>query len=97
MAEVISLRGEKSTPSPDEPTIEGEAFCGACSHEWRQVAPVGETRFECPNCKRWWGNFKSPVVPDVAWRCRCGEQLFWLTATGAMCRNCGLRSNQWAD
>lgn len=88
-------------PEPDDdaggPSITGTAVCGACEHEWTSVAPVGSTHLQCPKCSRWWGTFKHAVEPERHWRCNCGETFFWLTPTGAMCRRCGTRSNDWAD
>jgi hypothetical protein len=81
----------------DGPHLEGEAICGACHHEWRAVSPTGTVSLECPKCNRMWGTFKHQVEPETAWHCKCGEWLFWLTPTGAMCRRCGIRSNDWAD
>lgn len=81
----------------DGPHLEGPAVCGACQHEWEAVAPVGVVILECPKCARMWGAFKHQVEPPTAWHCHCGEWLFWLTPTGAMCRRCGTRSNDWAD
>lgn len=82
----------------DGPHWQGTALCGACSHEWEAVAPVGdEDHLECPNCKRMWGAAKHAVVPAVSWRCNCGETLFWLTPQGAQCRRCGVISRDWAE
>jgi hypothetical protein len=101
MADVIDLSGRRAVPTcddgTDEPHLAGPAFCGACHHEWSAVAPHGVTHLECPKCKRYWGALKHAVEPDQTWRCNCGEELFWLTPTGAMCRRCGVRSNDWAD
>jgi hypothetical protein len=82
---------------PDSPHLAGIAICGVCENEWSCVAPVGYGHLECPKCKRCWGAFKHAVEPELSWRCNCGEKLFWLTPTGAMCRRCGVRSNQWAN
>lgn len=80
----------------DGPHLVGLAVCGACQYEWQAVAPVETTHFDCPRCGRVWGALKHVVEPETSWRCRCGEYLFWLTPTGAMCRRCGTRSNDWA-
>jgi hypothetical protein len=29
------------------------------------------------------------IEPKVAWRCDCGEHLFWLVPEGVQCRKCG--------
>jgi hypothetical protein len=99
MTSIVRFPGKPEDDAPDGPHMSGEAFCGACGHEWAAVAPVGdEDHMECPNCHRHWGAMKHQVVPSEAyWRCNCGETLFWLTPTGAQCRRCGLRSNDWAD
>lgn len=82
----------------DGPHLSGEFVCGACLHEWTGVTAVGSAgHCECPRCHRWWGSAKHMVVPETFWRCTCGETQFWLTPTGAMCRRCGVRSNDWAE
>lgn len=95
MADVVALF-DKANDDIDGPHIAGLAVCGACQNEWSAVAPHGTTSLECPKCKRYWGTFKHQVEPEIAWHCKCGETLFWLTPTGAMCRRCGIRSNEWA-
>ncbi len=107
MADIVEFSGGKKTEgaapltkpgASDGPYLEGEAICGACQHEWQAIQPVGgKQHLECPACHRLWGAFKHAVEPVNSWRCNCGEQLFWLTPTGAMCRRCGKRSNQWAE
>lgn len=77
-------------------SLSGIAICGKCQHEWAAIAPVEATHLECPNCRTFWGAMKHAVEPETAWRCNCGEYLFWLTPTGALCRRCGSRSNDWA-
>lgn len=96
MGKVIGLGAKQPE---DRPHLAGEAFCGACGHEWVAVEPVGNTHFECPKCHRWWGAYKHAAKPKDGdfWRCNCGETLFWLTPTGAMCRRCGTRSADWAE
>lgn len=99
-ADLITLFRDKpdgDQPEDDGPHLTGPAFCGACGHEWDAVAPVEVCHLECPACKRFWGVFKNAVEPETAWRCNCGELLFWLTPEGAMCRKCGSRSNDWAS
>lgn len=102
MADVIDMtkrRLKADAPYAEEtvPHIQGPCRCGACQHEWEGAAPVGVVHTECPNCHRFWGVFKNAIEPDQAWRCNCGEQLFWLTPTGAMCRRCGLIATSWAE
>lgn len=81
-------------PADDGPSLSGKAECGACGKEWEATAPLGTTLLECPGCKRMWGSFSNAVEPDVAlWRCDCGEQLFWITPVGCMCRRCGTIQN----
>jgi len=56
------------------------------------VAPVGETRFECPECHTQKGLWKfafAPKVGDMVRECRCGNQLFYIKPEGHMCANCG--------
>lgn len=104
MADIVDFPTKASAPAPepadndDGPCITGKAFCGACRHEWVAVAPVGlNDHLECPSCHRMWGAFKSAVCPEAAWTCICGENLFWLTPNGAMCRRCGLTPRSWAE
>jgi hypothetical protein len=96
VGDVVELPARKP-PDDEGPSLSGVALCGACSHEWNAVAPLGTGHLECPKCARMWGAFKNAVEPETSWQCNCGEQLFWLTPTGAMCRRCGTRSNEWAD
>jgi hypothetical protein len=94
MAEIVSLAEHRDAGPP----LSGTARCGYCSYEWEAVAPVGAVHLECPSCHRMWGAYKHAVEPPKAfWRCNCGEELFWLTPKGAMCRRCGLVSNDWAN
>lgn len=96
MADVLPFA--KPIEDKQEPHLSGEAFCGGCSHKWVAVAPVGTTHLDCPACGRLWGAFKNVVEPEVAWTCiNCGEQLFFLTQSGAMCRRCGIVSSDWAN
>lgn len=96
MADVVEFPGKKAGEEPTEPTLQGPALCLSCRHEWRAVAPVGTTALQCPKCSRYWGIFRNMVEPDVAWTCKCGNQFFFLTPTGAMCCRCGTQSNDWA-
>lgn len=77
---------------PSEPHGSGEALCIGCGHTWVAVAPIGVTRFECPNCHAekglWKFEFK-PSVGQLVRECNCGNQLFYLTPDGHMCANCG--------
>ena len=97
MADLIRFPDKTHDTEDNGPHLAGIAICGACQHEWSAVAEHGTTHLECPKCKRYWGAFKHAVEPETAWLCKCGERLFWLTPTGAMCRRCGVRSNQWAE
>jgi hypothetical protein len=96
MGEVVGFSCKPTAPEDDGPHLAGAAVCGACHHEWEAEAPAGVGHMECPKCRRMWGAFKHAVEPETLWRCNCGELLFWLTPTGAMCRRCGTRSNDWA-
>jgi hypothetical protein len=97
VGEVIDLPGKGYRKPPTKPVMVGEAFCGACGAEWEITTQVGTVHFKCPNCRRTWGALKHVCEPEVAWRCDCGETLFWLTPTGAMCRRCGERPKDWAE
>lgn len=97
MGDVVEFgRKTGETTETTEAHLAGTFVCGACTHEWVGVAPVGQTHVDCPKCGRLWGTAKNAVVPEVSWRCNCGERLFWLTPTGALCRSCGVYSNDWA-
>lgn len=97
MAEIVQFRQKPVCDDPGTPHLTGQAICGNCRHEWVQVAEVGTTTLDCPECKRTWGVFKNMVEPKFSWRCNCGEQLFWLTPDGAMCRRCGGITTDWAS
>lgn len=87
MADVIPLFGRQ------EQHGEGEAFCLACNHTWRAVAPTGTESFECPECHRWLGHWKFEFYPStdqMVRQCNCGTQLFYLTPDGHLCPNCGI-------
>jgi hypothetical protein len=82
-------------PADNGPHIAGCAICGACGHEWSSVASIGTVHLDCPQCKRMWGVFKNAIEPDTAWRCDCGELLFWIIPSGVMCRKCGMLQTGW--
>lgn len=96
MGEIVDLRPAKCEEI-DGPHLAGTFVCGACEHEWAGVAPVGTTHMECPKCGRSWGAPKHAIEPEMHWRCKCGEFLFWLTPKGAQCRRCGIISSDWAS
>jgi len=93
------VKFEKREPAEEDgPHLTGKALCTTCAYEWEAVAPVGTVHLECPACARLQGVFKNAVEPETAWACHCsGNQLFFLTRAGAMCRMCGLISSEWAD
>lgn len=94
-ADVVEFR---RPANPEEPHITGQAMCTVCNHAWTAVAPIGSTHLDCPSCNRLHGVFKNAVEPDIAWACGCsGNQLFFLTRNGAMCRMCGVISSDWAN
>jgi hypothetical protein len=96
MGDVVDLRPKGG--DADGPHLAGEAVCGACGREWVAVAPAGTIALECPGCGRLWGALKHIIEPRITWRCRpCGEQLFWLTPDGAVCRRCGVVQTEWAE
>lgn len=98
MAEVLAFPAAGGVDEADGPHLSGPAVCGWCGHEWAAVAPVGSVHLECPGCGRLWGAYRHAVAPPAAfWRCWCGEELFWLTPRGSMCRRCGVISSDWAD
>lgn len=70
----------------------GEARCLQCGHEWVAVAPVGETRLECPECKTDKGVFQGLCYPQdgYIWRCNCGNELFLIMPDGKLCPVCGV-------
>lgn len=96
MADVIAFRRREE----DEPHMRGKAMCTACGHEWEAVAPVGTLHLDCPSCDRVRGEFKhfiEPTEDQPVWKCNCGCYTFYLKPEGAMCRQCGLISNDWAN
>ncbi len=74
------------------PHLSGMAMCTACGHEWSVACNVGTETLECPSCKRYHGVMKGPVIPSEAWKCKCGNQLFYMTREGFVCRLCGKES-----
>lgn len=96
-ADVVEFR-KREIEEREEPHLTGKAVCTTCNHEWVAVAPAGTVHLECPECLRVQGVFKNAVEPERAWACNCnGNQLFFLTRAGAMCRACGVISSDWAD
>lgn len=96
-ADVINFLDKRPAPA-DEPHLTGEAVCTTCGHKWMAVAPVGTVHLTCPECSRLQGVFKNAVEPETAWACNCnGNQLFFLTRAGAMCRSCGVITVDWAQ
>lgn len=82
-----------SKPEKEEQHITGEAVCGTCAHEWVAVAPVGTTELQCPACHVEKGHFKHWCAPEVGsqiYQCNCGNELFWITPNGCVCRGCGV-------
>lgn len=74
-------------------TGEGEAFCIACGHTWRAVAPTGTVDLECPACRTMKGKWRfefRPAPGQMVRVCNCGNQLFYLTPDGHLCANCGI-------
>ena len=82
MADVIDINAHR-------PHLSGMAVCTGCDHQWVATAPVGVTQLDCPKCESSKGIWRDPVMPDPIWECNCGEVLFYLSADGAMCRECG--------
>jgi hypothetical protein len=89
VGEIVDLSTRLSQKEEDGPHLSGEATCGFCGHKWVAVAPVGVTHLDCPKCDRRWGLLDHAIEPKTAWACKCGEQLFWVTTIGIMCRRCG--------
>ena len=68
----------------------GRARCLDCKHEWIAVAPVGVTWMECPKCSLERGRFIfAHLIEKPRWECNCGNDLFYATADGMYCPNCG--------
>jgi Zn finger protein HypA/HybF involved in hydrogenase expression len=73
------------------PHLVGKATCLACSHEWTAVAPIGTLWLECPECTLERGRLIAQCQRDEPhWHCDCGNELFYVTADGYYCPNCGL-------
>ena len=92
---VVEFTPRERTEPAGGGRLAGLARCGAWGHEWTAVGSVGTVHLECPAGRRMWGLFKNAVEPDVAWKCGCGELLFWLTPHGPMCRLCGEIAANW--
>lgn len=88
-------------PKKPAPHLSGTVRCIGCKHEWEAVSPVGVyDELECPSCGAFKGVRTSTIAPEdgEVWQCNCGNQLFFLTPTGApLCANCGLRATSWAE
>lgn len=91
MAEVLSFGRKAEPPAPvEDPHLQGKARCVACKHEWQAVAPHGTTWLECPECHIFRGRFVGQCERDEPhWHCNCGNDLFYATARGFYCPNCG--------
>ncbi len=86
MPNVIELRPKQQ----EEPHLSGRALCLSCRHEWVAVAPIGAVWLECPSCHLERGRFIAQVCRDGDhWHCNCGNNLFYVTADGFYCPNCG--------
>lgn len=71
--------------------FDDEAYCSACEHRWRAVAPVGTTWLECPNCKTYRGLFQyAPHRGDLSRVCdSCNGFLFTVLERGKLeCVRC---------
>lgn len=93
MSNVINF-ARKPRDDTDERWASGAARCHSpnCGHEWHAVAPEGTTTLDCPKCHdsqgHWRGEFQLPEGTLVR-TCNCGEQLFYITPEGHLCRACG--------
>lgn len=76
--------------SPGPPSLEGEAICVDCGHEWEAVVPVGTAHLDCPSCLTDSGRLRHPVLrPGEHWQCFCGCDLFRVNPTMIYCAGCG--------
>lgn len=92
-------RSKVATSARGERSLEGDARCLACDHEWRaRVVYEVETDvgfqgdLECPSCHCMRGQFIWPFFgpPDeMIWTCLCGGAVFSITLQGTRCINCG--------
>lgn len=74
-----------------QPHLSGKAKCLACKHEWVAVAPSGTIWLECPSCSLERGRYVAQMEKPVPhWHCKCENNLFYVTADGYYCPNCGL-------
>jgi hypothetical protein len=94
VAHVVPFPVVKAEPG----TVEGEARCIACKHEW-QAAEVftaswsGANSLECPACGCMRGQYKWPFEgprSGEVWTCgTCDGQVFMITRQGTRCIGCG--------
>lgn len=87
MADIIDL---KQYREEREPHLSGKARCYDCGHNWVAVAPVGETRLECPDChggRGFW--IEKALRGGPHWRCACGSEHFCVTPDFIYCPCCG--------
>lgn len=87
-------------PAKKTPHVEGEALCLACKHAWVAVAPCPAPPWlECPECGTVRGlykyHFEKPNT--MHWRCRCENELMFVTPDGIYCPNCGVWQNPYAQ
>lgn len=84
---VVNLEEEREARRPH---LQGRARCLSCRHEWQQVAPIGETEFECPKCTLMMGRLVYECIREgLHFTCNCGNDLFFIAPEGPYCPKCG--------
>lgn len=91
---VISLAEAREARMPH---LAGKTRCLGCGHEAVGVSPAGTfSGMECTQChlnKVVYVNLCAPE--NEFWRCICGNDLFFLKPTGALCTCCGLTTTDY--
>lgn len=74
------------------PHLAGRTRCIGCGHVAIGVSPVGTfDGMECVECHLNKVVYENLVAPESeCWHCNCGNTLFYLKPTGALCALCGL-------
>jgi len=93
MGDVVELNSNRAG------WLTGPAICLGCRHEWTNVSRGGDVTLLCPSCGTYKGVPKGLVYPKEVWECVCGNDMFFLTRSGAVCARCGSQpdNDEWIE